>query len=375
MAARYQRLRSAARPRGAWYAPVPMDHDDPLRAFVRALPKAELHVHLEGSIPPELALVLAARHGVRLPGGEGGVQGVRAAFRFVDFRRFIEVYLALSRCLRTVTDVREVVVALAERVAAQGVVHAEVTFTPMTHMTRGVPADALIEGLVEGRARAAELGVSLMFVPDIVRGFADQAAPTLDFALALRRRDDGAVAGLGLAGPEGDEHPLGPVLDVFARARAEGLRSLPHAGEFLGPPSVRAAMDELVADRIGHGVRVIEDATLVAELAARQIPLEVCPSSNVALGVVAALGDHPLPRLIAAGVAVSLATDDPALFGVDLVDEYLRCAGAFGWGADELRGLAEASLRHASAGPDDRAAWLAAAAAVPGPNRFIGDMP
>lgn len=344
-----------------------MDHDDPLRAFVRALPKAELHVHLEGSIPPELALVLAARHGVRLPGADGGVQGVRAAFRFVDFRRFIEVYLALSRCLRTVTDVREVVVALAERAAAQGVVHAEVTFTPMTHIVRGVAAEVLIEGLVEGRARAAELGVSLMFVPDIVRGFADQAAPTLDFALALRRREDGAVAGLGLAGPEGDDHPLAPVLDVFARARSEGLRSLPHAGEFLGPPSVRAAMDELAADRIGHGVRAIEDADLVAELAARQIPLEVCPSSNVALGVVADLDDHPLPRLLAAGVAVSLATDDPALFGVDLVDEYLRCAAAYGWGPATLRSLAEASLRHASLTPERREVWLAATAAVPDP--------
>lgn len=342
-------------------------HVDPLRAFVTALPKAELHVHLEGSIPPELALELAARHGVRLPGADGGVEGVRAAFRFVDFRRFIEVYLALSRCLQTAREVREVVVALAERLRAQGVVHAEVTFTPMTHIARGVTSEVLIDGLVEGRARAAELGVSLMFVPDIVRSFADHAEPTLAFALALRRHDDGSVAGLGLAGPEGGDHPLAPMVDVFARARAEGLRSLPHAGEFLGPASVRGAIDRLAADRIGHGVRAIEDPDLVAELVRRQIPLEVCPSSNVALGVVPDLAAHPLPRLLAAGVALSIATDDPALFGVDLVDEYLRCAGQFGWGVAELRGLAFASLRHATVADSVRDTWLAAASALPDP--------
>ncbi len=340
---------------------------DPLRAFVRALPKAELHVHLEGSIPPDLALRLATRHGVRLPGDEGGADGVREAFRFVDFSRFIGTYLALSRCLQTVEDVRDVVVALGERALGQGIVHAEVTFTPMTHIARGVAADTLIEGLLQGRTIAAQRGVSLAFVPDIVRSFVDQAVPTLDFALALQRRDVAAVVGLGLAGPEGVDHPIGPMIDVFARARAAGLRSLPHAGEFLGPASVRAAIEALGADRIGHGVRAIEDPDLVALLAGLQIPLEVCPSSNVALGVYGELATHPLPHLLAAGVAVSLATDDPALFGVDLVDEYLRCAAAFGWDAAALRSLAQASLRHAAAAPEQRARWLAAASAVPDP--------
>lgn len=341
---------------------------DPLAAFVRALPKAELHVHLEGSIPPELALRLAARHGLRLPGDEGGADGVREAFRFVDFSRFIRVYLALSRCLQTVDDVRDVVVALAERARGQGIVHAEVTFTPVTHLARGVAQDTLLAGLVEGRRRAAELGVSLVFVLDIVRSFADQAEPTLDFALALRRRESQAAAGLGLAGPEGGDHPIAPMIEVFARARAAGLRSLPHAGEFLGPHSVRAAIEHLGADRIGHGVRAIEDPRLVDELVRRGIPLEVCPSSNVALGVFADLAAHPLPRLLTSGVEVSIATDDPALFGVDLVDEYLRCARAWGWDAARLRGLAQASLRHATLPDEARDRWLAAAAAVPEPD-------
>lgn len=344
-----------------------MADDHALRAFVRALPKAELHVHLEGSIPPALALRLAARHGVRLPGDERGADGVRDAFRFVDFDHFIRVYIALSRCLQTVDDIREVIVALAERLRGQGVVHAEVTFTPITHTTRGVAEETLLAGLVAGREAAAAMGVSIAFVLDIVRSFADQAEPTLAFALRLQQRIGDGVAGLGLGGPEGADHPLGPMVDVFARARAAGLRSLPHAGELLGPPSVRAAIERLGADRIGHGVRAIEDPALVEELAARQIPLEVCPSSNVALGVYPDLAHHPLPRLLAAGVAVSLATDDPALFGVDLVDEYLRCAAQFGWDAARVRALAKASLQHATVAPGVRHRWLDAAAAVADP--------
>jgi len=344
-------------------------NDDPrLRAFVQALPKAELHVHLEGSIPPELALRLAARHGVRLPGDERGADGVRDAFRFVDFSNFIRLYLALSRCLQTARDVREVVVALAQRLRGQGVVHTEVTFTPVTHMARGVPEAVLMQGLIEGREAAAAIGVSIAYVLDIVRSFPDQAEPTLGFALALAQRIGRGVAGLGLAGPEGGDHPIGPMVPVFARARAAGLRSLPHAGEMLGAASVRAAIEQIGADRIGHGVRAIEDPAVVELLVVRGIPIEVCPSSNVALGVYPDLASHSLPRLLAAGVRVSIATDDPALFGVDLVDEYLRCATLLGGDATVvLRSLAEASLHHATIDEDARAAWLAAAVAVPDP--------
>ncbi|MBC8070420.1 MAG: adenosine deaminase, partial [Deltaproteobacteria bacterium] len=176
-----------------------MTDDDALRRFVIALPKAELHLHLEGSIAPELACTLAARHGVRLPGDEGGPQGVRAAFRFADFGTFIRTYLAVSSCLRTVADLRDAIDALAERLSAQNVRHAELTFTPVTHLGLGTTADTLVRGLLEGREAAAARGVSIAFVFDIVRSFLDQAEPTLEFALAVQRRAPGAVAGLGLA--------------------------------------------------------------------------------------------------------------------------------------------------------------------------------
>jgi aminodeoxyfutalosine deaminase len=343
-----------------------MDRASELRAFVTALPKAELHVHLEGSIAPELACTLAARHGLPLPGDERGPAGVREAFRFDGFGGFIRAYLAISRCLRTVDDLRDAIGGLAARLAAQNVRHAEVTFTPITHVAMfGTAIDTLHAGLLEGRAAAADRGVSIAFVLDIVRSFLDQAEPTLDFALTLH--EHGAVAGLGLAGPEGGDHPYAPLADTFARAKAAGLRSLPHAGELLGPHSIRAALEVIGADRIGHGIRCVEDPALVEELARRKVPLEVCPSSNVALAVVPSLADHPLPRLLDAGLELSLATDDPALFGVELVEEYLRCADAFALDAPQLRALAAASLRHAVVDDAQRSAWLAELAAVPDP--------
>lgn len=339
-----------------------------LQAFIRSLPKAELHVHLEGAIAPELACTLAARHGLRLPGDERGPAGVRAAFRFTDFGSFIRAYLAVSKCLRTVADIRDAVAALAQRLADQNVRHAEVTFTPVTHLVLGTPADTLEAGLIEGRAAAAELGVSIGYVLDIVRSFLDQGEPTLAFALRLHARAPGAVVGLGLGGPEGGDHPYEPLRDVFARAKAAGLRSLPHAGELLGPQSIRNAIEILGADRIGHGVRCIEDPALVDELARRKIPLEVCPSSNVALGVVPSLAEHPLPRLLAAGVDVSLATDDPALFGVELVEEHVRCANEFAFTTSQISELVAASLRHAIVDETRRAAWLAELGSIPQPN-------
>ncbi len=335
-----------------------MDTDE-LRAFVRSLPKAELHVHLEGSIRPEVALELAARHGVALPGADGGVAGVRAAWRFPDFRAFIATYLAISACLQTAEDLVRAVDDLAARLLDAGVRHVELTFTPMTHVARGVRPDVLVAGLADGRAAARARGVSLVYVFDIVRSFPDNAAPTLAFAQALRRRDADAVIALGLGGPEGEQYPLDEIARVFAQARAEGLHSLPHAGEQKGAASIRAAIDQLGAERIGHGIHCLEDPALVAELVDRGIALEVCPSSNVALGVVPSLADHPLPKLRAAGLSLSLATDDPGLFGTDLVDEYVRCATTFGWSKAELVALADASLAHAFAPASDVAAWRA----------------
>lgn len=326
------------------------------RAWLAQLPKAELHLHLEGAIPPDLAVELAGVHQVSLPPSVVDAAARGTAYRYDDFRGFIEIYLAITDLLRTPDDYRRVVEALGARLRAQGVVWAEVTFTPLTHVNRGVDPAQFMAGLGQGRAavRAAG-GPELRWVFDIVRHFPDQAEPTLALARAHADHDTGGgVIGLGLAGPEARSAPYERYAQVFAEARRAGLHALPHAGEHRGPESIRAAITQLGARRIGHGVRAVEDPALVAELVAMQLPLEICPHSNLALGVVHDLAAHPVEQLRRAGVALSLATDDPPLFGVSLLDEYERCADTFGWGRDVLADLAAASLAHACMREDDR---------------------
>ncbi|PRQ05273.1 Aminodeoxyfutalosine deaminase [Enhygromyxa salina] len=318
--------------------------DPGLEALVRAIPKAELHVHLEGSIVPELALSLAKRRNVALPGAERGVEGLREAYRFATFKDFLRVYVALSNTLQQAEDFADAVYGIAQRLARQQVRWVEMTFTPMTHVVQGVSVDAMLAGLADGRGRAREeLGVEFAWVFDVVRSLPEQGEQTLE--IALRARDQGVVA-IGIGGPEGPQWSVAPLASTFARARAEGLKSVPHAGEQHGPPSLRETLDLLAPDRIGHGVRCMEDRELTAEIVDRGIPLEVCPSSNVALGVTPRLADHPLPQLLAAGVQLSLASDDPPLFGTTLVDEYLRCAATFDYGRDEILALARAAVEH-----------------------------
>lgn len=305
-------------------------------AFLTALPKVELHVHLEGSISPEVAMTLARRNGIVLPGAEQGADGLRAAYAFRSFRDFLRLYINVSRCLVSVEDLRDVVVDLARRHAAAGVRYAEVTFTPLTHRARGITADVLWAGLALGRAEAARLhGVAHRWVFDVVRSMPHQAEATVDFALGMEARDPGSVAGLGVGGPEADHYPMQQIGRAFDRGRSAGFASLPHAGEGAGASSIWTAVDRLGAARLGHGVRCLEDPTLVEVLRERAIPLEVCPSSNVVLGLFPSLAAHPLPKLLAAGLRVTLGSDDPPMFGTDLLTEYERCIDAFGW-SDEL---------------------------------------
>jgi adenosine deaminase len=243
--------------------------DPRLDDLILRLPKVELHLHLEGSIHPELALRLAHRRGRSLPGMDSGADGLREHYRFASFKDFLRMYIAISACLSQAEDFCEITVALARDLAAQRVAYAEVTFTPMTHVARGVDPAVMLAGLAEGRARAlAEHGVELAWVFDIVRCFRDQSEPTLE--LALRGRDDGVI-GLGFAGPEAPEWPTAPFAGTFARARAEGLHSLPHAGEMAGPASIREAIELLGAERIGHGVRAVDDPALLEHLVRTQI--------------------------------------------------------------------------------------------------------
>jgi adenosine deaminase len=314
--------------------------------LIRDLPKVELHVHLEGAIGRKLLQELARRHGVRLPFPPGA--GGEGRYRFADFDAFVRLYVAVSACLVDAQDFAAAAEDLGRAQAEQNVPYSEVTFTPMTHAARGVAREAMLEGLAEGRARAREVhGVELRWVFDIVCSIPDQAEPTLDFALRMRARDPDAVVGLGLGGPELRGAPLEEYASTFARARAEGLHSLPHAGELGGPDGIRAALQHLGAERIGHGIRCLEDPDLVEHLAREQIPLEVCPGSNVILGVVPRLAAHPLPRLLEAGLAVTLASDDPTLFDTSLSQEYSRCAEAFAWDTETILKVAGMGVEHA----------------------------
>lgn len=327
-----------------------------LTRIVRETPKVELHVHLEGSIGPSMLLELAQRHGLALPGSERGEQGLRERYVFSSFRAFIELYLAISDALRTPADFSDAVAHVAAGLAAQNVVYAEMTFTPMTHVAQGQAAEAVIEGIEDGRRRALrDHGVELAWVFDVVRTLPEQAAPTLEMA----QRAEG-VAALGFAGPERDGQSFEPFVQIFERARADGFAVLPHAGEHAGPASIWGALRDLGGRRIGHGVRCLEDPRLVDHLVDNQIPLEVCPSSNVALGVFESLAEHPIVTLMQRGVPVSINSDDPPLFNTTLVEEYERCIEAFGWDEAVVRGLLEASVQQSLLGDARKAELLAA---------------
>jgi aminodeoxyfutalosine deaminase len=286
--------------------------------FVDGYPKIELHVHLEGTVRPETLLEIARRNDYALPCTT--VEELRALYAFRDFAHFIEVWILTTNALRTSDDFRQVVVDYAREAAGHGAVYIEGIFSPAERVRRGVGWDEIFSGYCDGAEEANErFGVEVRLTPDIVRGFPlDEAAEVVRHA--ARYRDRGVV-GIGLGGLEA-EFPPEPYEPVFALARDEGFASVPHAGEVAGAASVRGALDALGADRIRHGIRSVEDAGLVRELAERQLVLDVCPISNLRTRAVASLEEHPLPQLIAAGVPCSISTDDPAMFDTDLTRDY-----------------------------------------------------
>lgn len=293
-----------------------------LVSYLRAVPKAELHIHLEGAIAPTTALALAQQHGVTLPASDEA--GLRAWFAYRDFDHFLTVIRAVTQCLRTAADYERVTYELGQTLAQQGVRYAEVALSPSIHALRGVSFDTYFSGMTRGRERArADFGIELAWIFSIVRHWVDSAliAPQADYTtdVALAGRADGVVA-LGLAAAEATAPPE-PFAPWFTRARASGLHSAPHAGEMAGPASIWGAVRALGAERIAHGVRAIEDPVLVAYLAEHRIALDIAPTSNVRLGVYPNLAAHPLSRLHAAGVVVTINSDDPPLFGTTLNDE------------------------------------------------------
>jgi aminodeoxyfutalosine deaminase len=281
---------------------------------VSPFPKIELHVHLEGTVRAHTLKEIAQRNEYALP------DDLEALYAFRDFRHFIEVWILTTNALQTAEDFRQMVVDYAGEAASHGAVYLEGIFSPAERVRRGVAWQAAYEGVCDGAQEARELhGVEVRLTPDIPRGFTqEEAHATVEWA--ARYRDRGVV-GVGLGGLEA-EYPPEPYAEVFALARSLGLGSVPHAGEVAGAASVRGALEALGADRLRHGIRAVEDAGLVHELAGRGTVLDVCPLSNLRTGAVASLDEHPLPQLVAAGVRCSISTDDPAMFDTDLSRDY-----------------------------------------------------
>src|SRR5262249_37475911 len=309
-----------------------------LESYIRAMPKVELHVHLEGSIQPTTLLELARRNGVPLPAIT--VDGLREWYRFTSFNHFIDVYTLISRCIRTAEDIELIAREFLEGQAAQHVVYSEVTYTAFTHyQTRGIPFEAQLAAINCARAwAAAELGVGMNLVIDISRSSRMTQEEVLMQADWVIESVGNGVVALGLGGPEVG-YPPEAFAEAFTRAREAGVPGVPHAGETVGPASIWGAVRALHAARIGHGVRCLEDPALVEELRSRQIPLEVCPSSNVCLGVAPSLEQHPLPRLVAEGLYVTVNSDDPPMFNTSLNAEYLALQHVFGFTRAQIEAL------------------------------------
>lgn len=326
-----------------------------LESFIRTMPKVELHVHLEGAIKPAVLWELAQRNGVDLP--VATVEEIQEWFTFTSFAHFVQVYLNISSCIQTPDDIELVARAFLADQARQHIRYSEVTYTAYTHYHfKGLLFEDQLAALNRARVWAeAELGTTMGIVLDIPRSIGtENGAMVADWAIASK--GNGVVA-LGLSGFEA-EYPSEMFRAVFARAYAAGVPSVPHAGEMAGAESIWGSLRMLHAVRIGHGVRCLEDAALVQELRERQVPLEVCPTSNVCLGVATSIAEHPLPRLLDAGLYVTINSDDPALFNTTLTDEYLKVAHAFGLGRSDVAHLAYNAV-YASLLPDDAKQKLA----------------
>lgn len=308
-----------------------------LPTFIAGLPKAELHVHHVGSASPRIVAELAARHEGRTP-VPADPEALANYFEFRDFAHFIEVYLSVVDLVRDPQDVWILTHEVARELARQQVRYAELTITPFSHVRRGIPAPAFCEAIEDARKRAAaDFGIDLRWCFDIP-GEAGLPAAEETLRIALDERPDGLVS-FGLGGPEiGVPRPQ--FKPYFDQARAAGLRSVPHAGETTGPQTVWDALNELGAERIGHGISAAQDPDLLAHLAERQIGMEICPTSNVRTRAVATLDEHPLPRLVEAGLLVTINSDDPPMFGTTLNDEYAVAARLLGVGPEGVAGLA-----------------------------------
>ncbi|MEV0724522.1 adenosine deaminase [Micromonospora purpureochromogenes] len=323
-----------------------------LPTFIAGLPKVELHVHHVGSASPRIVAELAARHEGRSP-VPADPAALADYFAFRDFAHFIEVYLSVVDLIRDPEDVWILTHEVARELARQQVRYAELTITPYSHVRRGIPAPAFCEAIEDARKRAeADFGIALRWCFDIP-GEAGLPAAEETLRIALEERPDGLIS-FGLGGPEiGVPRPQ--FKPYFDQARAAGLRSVPHAGETTGPQTVWDALRDLGAERIGHGISAAEDPELLAYLAEHRIALEVCPTSNVRTRAVARLEEHPLRRLVDAGVLVSINSDDPPMFGTTLNDEYAVAAALLDVGPEGVAALARDGVTASFLEPGEKA--------------------
>ncbi|MER7723431.1 adenosine deaminase [Streptomyces sp. NPDC096323] len=319
------------------------------------LPKAELHLHIEGTLEPELAFALAARNGVPLPYAD--TEELRTAYLFDDLQSFLNLYYALMAVLRTEDDFTELADAYLARAAAQGVRHAEIFFDPQAHTARGVPIGTVVEGLGRALERSEEKhGISTQLIMCFLRDqSADSAMETLEAAKPYLHR----ISAVGLDSAEVG-HPPAKFREVYAAADALGLRKVAHAGEEGPPAYITEALDVLGVERIDHGLRCMEDPELVKRLVADRVPLTLCPLSNVRLRAIDTLEQHPLPAMMDAGLLCTVNSDDPAYFGGYVGDTFHAVHEALGLDREQLRTLARNSFEAAFLDHDEerRARYL-----------------
>ena len=327
--------------------------DPQLASLLQRMPKAELHVHIEGTLEPELIFKLARRNGVSLPYADEAA--LRAAYAFTNLQSFLDLYYAGASVLLKEQDFYDMAWAYFERAQADGVVRAELFFDPQTHTVRGVPMGTVIEGLSRACADAqTQLGISADLILCFLRHLSEEDAfATLGAALPWRQH----FIGVGLDSSEVG-HPPEKFARVFARCRELGLHLVAHAGEEGPPAYVWSALDVLKVERIDHGVQSIHDAALMQRLADSRMPLTVCPLSNLKLCVFGDLKDHNLGRMLDAGVCVTINSDDPAYFGGYLLDNYLQTFEALQLDAGHARTLAANSLTASFAPEADKTRWL-----------------
>lgn len=321
-------------------------------ALIRAMPKAELHIHIEGSLEPELIFQLASRNGIALK--YASVEELRAAYAFEDLQSFLDIYYAGASVLLQEADFYDMAMAYFQRAAAENVRRCELFFDPQTHTERGVDIGVVFAGLRRAIEDAKALGVSADLILCFLRHLSEEDGfATLQAAMPYREH----FIGVGLDSSELG-HPPEKFARLFAQARSLGLRIVAHAGEEGPPEYIRQALDLLHVERIDHGVRLLEDSALTARVREAGICLTVCPLSNVKLCVFKHLSQHNLKKLLATGLKATINSDDPAYFGGYLLENYIACAETLGLSDVELYVLARNSLECSFASSSDKTHWI-----------------